>query len=417
MPLPPRIDVENDQSTSTAHSVNSILLTSKNNRQNNTTSTLTELNPDYPNRSIDPFQGKVQNPQQHKLLATSDFWPPQQGLVGNTQQEEELNQLTVGSINQLTVNSISSEYSSTTNIDEYIHRLLEAGYTSKVSRQLCLKSSEVTAICRAAMDIFLSQPIVGDTHGQYTDTIRLFEMGGFPPNSNYLFLGDYVDRGKQSLENILLLFCYKIKYPENFFLLRGNHESANVTKVYGFYDECKRRLSAKMWRVFVDVFNTLPIAALVAGKIFCVHGGLSPSLHSMNDIRNIQRPTDVPDYGLLNDLLWSDPADIDGEWEDNERGVSYVFGQKVINKFLATFDLDLICRAHMVVEDGYEFFNDKTLVTVFSAPNYCGEFDNFGAIMSVSEELLCSFELLTPADHPLAKERLKQSKNNKRKSI
>lgn len=118
--------------------------------------------------------------------------------------------------------------------------------------------------------------------------------------------------------------------------------------VYGFYDECKRRLSAKMWRTFVDVFNTLPIAALVAGKIFCVHGGLSPSLHSMDEIRNIQRPTDVPDYGLLNDLLWSDPAEIEGDWEDNERGVSYVFGKKVINEFLSKFDLDLVCRAHMV---------------------------------------------------------------------
>lgn len=173
--------------------------------------------------------------------------------------------------------------------------------------------------------------------------------------------------------------------------------------MYGFYDECKRRLSPKMWRSFVDVFNTLPIAGLVAGKIFCVHGGLSPSLHSMDDIRSIQRPTDVPDYGLLNDLLWADPADIPVDWEDNERGVSYCFGKKVINEFLSKFDLDLVCRAHMVVEDGYQFFNERTLVTVFSAPNYCGEFDNFGAIMSVNEELLCSFELLTPSDHPLAK--------------
>ncbi|KAG0191896.1 Serine/threonine-protein phosphatase [Apophysomyces sp. BC1034] len=260
-------------------------------------------------------------------------------------------------------------------------------------------------------------------------------MGGFPPSSNYLFLGDYVDRGKQSLETMLLLLCYKIKFPENFFILRGNHECANVTKgkyindmeiywridaktwgsinvVYGFYDECKRRLSPKMWRTFVDVFNTLPIAGLVAGKIFCVHGGLSPSLHHMDEIRNIQRPTDVPDYGLLNDLLWADPSDVTVEWEDNERGVSYCFGKKVINEFLAKFDLDLVCRAHMVVEDGYEFFNDRTLVTIFSAPNYCGEFDNFGAIMSVSEELLCSFELLTPADHPLVKDRYK-NKNKK----
>lgn len=228
-----------------------------------------------------------------------------------------------------------------------------------------------------------------------------------------------MDRGKQSLETILLLFCYKIKYPENFFLLRGNHECANVTRVYGFYDECKRRTNTKVWKTFVDVFNTLPIAALVAGKIFCVHGGLSPSLHSMDDVRNIMRPTDVPEYGLLNDLLWSDPSDTALEWEDNERGVSYCFGKKIVNEFLANHDLDLVCRAHMVVEgegslvlfiiymkltfhfpDGYQFFNERTLVTVFSAPNYCGEFDNFGAIMSINEELLCSFELLTPTDHP-----------------
>lgn len=125
-------------------------------------------------------------------------------------------------------------------IDDMIQRLLDVGYTGKVSKSLCLKNTEIAAICMAARDIFLNQPtlielsppvkIVGDVHGQYSDLIRLFEMCGFPPAANYLFLGDYVDRGKQSLETILLLLCYKIKYPENFFLLRGNHECANVTR-------------------------------------------------------------------------------------------------------------------------------------------------------------------------------------------
>ncbi|CAM0135136.1 unnamed protein product [Umbelopsis sp. WA50703] len=131
----------------------------------------------------------------------------------------------------------------------------------------------------------------------------------------------------------------------------------------------------------------------------------APALHSMDDIRSIERPTDVPDYGLLNDLLWSDPSETVVEWEDSDRGVSYCFGKKVVDEFLTKNDFELVCRAHMVVEDGYEFFGDRALVTVFSAPNYCGEFDNFGAIMGVNEELLCSFELLTPADHPLARER------------
>ncbi|KAI8067375.1 serine/threonine-protein phosphatase PP-Z1 [Thamnidium elegans] len=323
------------------------------------------------------------------LVSSSAISPPYSPITDS-------NQLTFSSQNQLTATSIRS-IGWNLDIDECISRLLDAGVKNKVPKSICFRNSEIVAICRAAQEVFLSQP------------------GGFPPDSNYLFLGDYVDRGKQSLETILLLFCFKIKYPENFFLLRGNHECANVTRVYGFYDECKRRTNVKVWKTFVDVFNTLPIAALVAGKIFCVHGGLSPSLHSMDDVRNIMRPTDVPEYGLLNDLLWSDPSDTSVEWEDNERGVSYCFGKKIVNEFLAKHDLDLVCRAHMVVEDGYQFFNERTLVTVFSAPNYCGEFDNFGAIMSINEELLCSFELLAPMEHPSAAKVQEAHKNKGRR--
>ena len=326
--------------------------------------------------------------------------PPTQTILSNATPftSSSINSNGNGATGESVGNGGSKEKLKPFDVDDMIQRLLDVGYTGKVSKSLCLKNTEITAICLAARDVFLSQPtlvelsppvkIVGDVHGQYSDLIRLFEMCGFPPAANYLFLGDYVDRGKQSLETILLLLCYKIKYPENFFLLRGNHECANVTRgeqfmpkpdifltiatVYGFYDECKRRCNIKTWKTFIDVFNCLPIAAIVASKIFCVHGGLSPSLHSMDDIKRIQRPTDVPDYGLLNDLLWSDPSDTALDWEDNERGVSYCFGKAIINEFLVRYDMDLICRAHMVVEDGYEFWNDRTLVTVFSAPNYCG---------------------------------------------
>lgn len=328
-----------------------------------------------------------------------------------------------GSPSFLTQNS-SVPPANSIDIEELIQRLLDAGYSGKRTKNLCLKNSEIVLICTKAREIFLSQPtllelsppvkIVGDVHGQYGDLIRMFTKCGFPPAANYLFLGDYVDRGKQSLETILLLLCYKIKYPENFFLLRGNHECANVTRVYGFYDECKRRCNIKTWKLFIDTFNTLPLAAIVAGKIFCVHGGLSPTLNSMDEIRNVNRPTDVPDFGLINDLLWSDPSDAPNEWEDNERGVSYCFNKTAINKFLSRFGFDLVCRAHMVVEDGYEFFNDRSLVTVFSAPNYCGEFDNWGAVMSVSEELLCSFELLDPLDSMALKQVMKKGKQERR---
>jgi serine/threonine-protein phosphatase PP1 catalytic subunit len=141
--------------------------------------------------------------------------------------------------------------------------------------------------------------ICGDTHGQYYDLLRLFEYGGYPPESNYLFLGDYVDRGKQSLETISLLLAYKIKYPENFFLTRGNHESASINRIYGFYDECKRRYSIKLWKNFTDCFNSLPVCALLDDKILCMHGGLSPDLNNIDDIKKIVRPTDVPEQGKI----------------------------------------------------------------------------------------------------------------------
>ena len=188
----------------------------------------------------------------------------------------------------------------------------------------------------------------GDIHGQYSDLLRLFEYGGFPPNANYLFLGDYVDRGKQSLETICLLLAYKIKFPENFFLLRGNHECASINRIYGFYDECKRRFNVRLWKIFTDCFNCLPVAALIDDKILCMHGGLSPDLTNLDQIRNLTRPTDVPDSGLLCDLLWSDPSrDVKG-WGMNDRGVSYTFGSDSVSEFLMKNDMDLVCRAHQV---------------------------------------------------------------------
>ncbi|MBA0783791.1 hypothetical protein Gotri_001446 [Gossypium trilobum] len=291
-------------------------------------------------------------------------------------------------------------------LDDIINRLLEV--RGRPGKQVQLSESEIRQLCLVSKEIFLQQPnlleleapikICGDIHGQYSDLLRLFEYGGLPPDANYLFLGDYVDRGKQSLETICLLLAYKIKHPENFFLLRGNHECASINRIYGFYDECKRRFNVRLWRTFTECFNCLPVAALIDEKILCMHGGLSPDLNNLDHIRSLQRPTDVPDTGLLCDLLWSDPSkDVQG-WGMNDRGVSFTFGPDKVSEFLQKHDLDLICRAHQVVEDGYEFFADRQLVTIFSAPNYCGEFDNAGAMMSVDETLMCSFQILKPAD-------------------
>jgi len=291
-------------------------------------------------------------------------------------------------------------------LDRFMSFLLEARNCQPSGKQDQLGEAEICALCKRSRDIFMEQPmflelevplkICGDIHGQYSDLLRLFQCGGFPPEANYLFLGDYVDRGKQSLETICLLFVYKMKYPDNFFLLRGNHECASIHRIYGFYDECKRRYSIRLWKTFTDCFNCLPVSAVCDDKILCMHGGLSPELGNLDQIKRVIRPTDVPDTGLLCDLLWSDPEKEISGWGENDRGVSFTFGPDVVDGFLRKHGLDLVCRAHQVVEDGYEFFARRSLVTLFSAPNYCGEFDNAGAIMSVDETLRIGFQIIRP---------------------
>jgi len=290
-------------------------------------------------------------------------------------------------------------------VDSIIETCL-AAKTARPGRLVQISEGQLRALCTASRHVFLSQSalleleapikICGDIHGQYHDLLRLFEYGGAPPESNYLFLGDYVDRGKQSIETITLLLAYKVKYPENFFLLRGNHETASVSRQYGFYDECKRRYNCKLWRVFCDAFNTMPVCGLIDNKIMCMHGGLSPELHNFDQIRRIHRPTDVPETGVLTDLLWSDPEKEIQGWEPSDRGISYVFGADVVSRFLRQHDLDLIVRAHQVVEDGYEFFAKRQLCTIFSAANYMGEFNNAAVIVNIDETLMCSFKVLKP---------------------
>ncbi|EER18022.1 protein phosphatase type 1, putative [Perkinsus marinus ATCC 50983] len=239
--------------------------------------------------------------------------------------------------------------------------------------------------------------VVGDIHGQYPDLLRLLDCGGYPPETKYLFLGDYVDRGPYGMECMLLLSALKVKYPEKIYLLRGNHECAPISRIYGFYDEVKRRFNVKLWKSFCEMFNLLPLAATIDEKIFCVHAGLSPDITSMSAINNVKRPVEVPEEGLVCDLLWSDPEPGISGWADNDRGVSFTFGGDVVQDFLEKFDFDLVVRAHQVVEDGYEFFAQRQMVTIFSAPHYCGEFDNAGAMMSIRDDLMCSFQLLKPS--------------------
>ena len=293
-------------------------------------------------------------------------------------------------------------------IDSILERLLSVR-GNKPGKTVDLKEEEIKFLIDKSMVIFKEQKMLieleaplrvcGDIHGQYYDLLRIFEHCGFPGEFNYLFLGDYVDRGKQSLETICLLLAYKIKYPLKGHLLRGNHESSVTNRIYGFYDECKRRYNVRLWRNFTELFNYLPVAALIDEKILCMHGGLSPDLRNLSSISEISRPTEIPDSGLLCDLLWSDPDKEVLDFDENDRGVSVVFGEKIVQEFNRKNDLDLIIRAHQVVDDGYEFFAQRQLITIFSAPNYCGEFDNSAGIMIIDDALTCSLKVLRPVEN------------------
>jgi diadenosine tetraphosphatase ApaH/serine/threonine PP2A family protein phosphatase len=333
--------------------------------------------------------------------------------------------------------------------------------------------------------------ICGDIHGQFHDLMELFRVGGDVPDTNYLFMGksvlkirfpacmlniigDFVDRGFYSLESFLLLLCLKVRYPDRMTLIRGNHESRQITTVYGFYDECLRKYgSANVWRYCCEVFDYLALGAIVlgasntlqpspeamaqsqslgstqglteadieievlnadggyinsftrtpshkaspsssatesspaqprtgapgsaasgwstgtpgntSGAVLCVHGGLSPLIDTVDKIRILDRKQEVPHEGAMCDLLWSDPDEIDG-WGLSPRGAGFLFGADIVKVFNHANDLSLIARAHQLVMEGFKEMFDSTIVTVWSAPNYCYRCGNVAAILELGED-------------------------------
>jgi len=270
-----------------------------------------------------------------------------------------------------------------------------------------IKEHEVKALCTKAREILAEESnvqrvdapvtICGDIHGQFYDLKELFKIGGDCPQTNYLFLGDFVDRGFFSVETFLLLLALKVRYPDRITLIRGNHESRQITQVYGFYDECLRKYgSVNVWRYCTEIFDYLSLSAIIEDKIFCVHGGLSPQVTTLDQIRMINRKQEVPHEGAMCDLLWSDPEAIDG-WGLSPRGAGYLFGGDVTGQFNRTNNIELICRAHQLVLEGYKYMFHETLVTVWSAPNYCYRCGNVAAILELDENLNRNFKIFEAA--------------------
>lgn len=282
----------------------------------------------------------------------------------------------------------------------YENRNLPAGKHIKIPNEkiqlVCSKSIEFLNNDPMLLQLHAPVNVVGDVHGQFNDAMKYIEIGGDPATTQYLFLGDYVDRGMNSVETITTMLCLKILYPENVYLLRGNHETEDISHLYGFFDECQEFYNEEIWKLFNEVFTYLPLAAIISQRIFCVHGGISQHMASPSIIKDIQRPLrEIQEDSYISDLLWADPDPEINGYQASERGTSFTFGSDAADSFLNANDFDLICRAHQVVPDGYEFpfYPKPTVVTIFSAPNYC-DFENNGAMLKINEKLNCSFEFV-----------------------
>ncbi|KAJ6236160.1 serine/threonine-protein phosphatase pp2a-related [Anaeramoeba flamelloides] len=275
----------------------------------------------------------------------------------------------------------------TFNLDKMIEKLQKCEYpTENEIGVLCEKAIEVFSREKNQIEIMPPVTVCGDIHGQFYDLVELFLLGGKIPDTNYLFLGDWVDRGFFSLETLLLLVSLKVKYPTRVTMLRGNHEARSVTKIYGFYDEVLMKYkSPQVWLWCTNLFDYLPLTVLISGGIFCVHGGISPSTSTMKDIKEISRVQEVPNDGLFCDLLWSDPAEV-SDFTPSPRGAGYLFGQKTLDEFLRTNNLSLVCRAHQLCIQGYKYLFNKKILTLWSAPNYTYRAENQAAILEIDDE-------------------------------
>lgn len=233
--------------------------------------------------------------------------------------------------------------------------------------------------------------ICGDIHGQFPDLLHLFDLAGLPdaPENryNFVFLGDLVDRGFHSVEVLTFLLILKAKLPDRITLIRGNHETRRVSTTYGFYDECLRKFgTADVWRQCTELFDLMPISALIEGSMLCVHGGLSPEIRSLHHIQLLFRFQEIPETGAFSDLVWSDPEDIPG-WAISTRGAGYLFGPSVLREFMHRNQLSFIARAHQLVQEGYRYyFDEKLLCTVWSAPNYCYRCNNLASVLQINED-------------------------------
>ena len=285
--------------------------------------------------------------------------------------------------------------------ENYIKNKLEVNpddiITKLLNNDFDLKEYEINYIIEKSLILIknentllkLNPPliIVGDLIGQFNDLKNIFDKVGFPDKSNFLFLGNYVDYSQNGIEILILLLCYKIKYPSKISLLRGKHEQYDRNRIYGFYDECKKKYDLNLYKKFNDLFNYLPVAALIKEKIFCVHGGLSPELKNIQMINNFKRPITELDDGLICDLINSELYTRDDiSFDEKDHGISFLYGNKAVKEFNNKKNINIIIKGNQVEDFGYEFYCDGQILALFSASNF-QDFENKAAIANIDLNL------------------------------
>ena len=281
-------------------------------------------------------------------------------------------------------------------LDEVLNSIIRARFPSNASRNFLPPADIIYKIIDSAsskigkesnlLQLTGAFVVVGDIHGNIDDLIRIMQIKGYPPTTKYLFLGDYVDRGRNSIEVITFLYTLKLRFPECVYLLRGNHESQEVCETYGFKGEVAKRMPKGSFKRFVSSFKYLPIAAVINGQIFCVHAGISSELGNVKDLAKMQRKAEIPFSGVVTDLLWSDPdPTLKSGFEENERGAGYRFAGDAFAEFLRKNGLKMMIRSHELIEEGSEWLFSNTCLTVFSNTDYQGS-SNSAAIAEVKSD-------------------------------
>ena len=327
-----------------------------------------------------------QNPSTNEIInMISEQNPPQENPQSSPQNQDipQKNNFTGITPDMITVFPKESELKVTEK------EIKESEEKEKENEKLLLQSnSHISNNLDEQIEQLRKCQYITEIEVKLDDLTELFSKGGKCPETNYLFMGDFVDRGFNSVETFLLLLALKVRYPDRITLIRGNHETRQITQVYGFYDECMRKYgSINVWRYCTEIFDYLPISAIIDEKIFCIHGGLSPTIDTIDEIRNIDRKQEVPHDGAMCDLLWSDPDQDQKGFGISPRGAGYLFGEDVVNTFEEINKIDLIARAHQLVMEGYKMMFGGKLVTIWSAPNYCYRCGNMASILKLDENL------------------------------